>query len=568
MASVAGGGATMAPSPEGQGFMADADPMGGRKNDSEMAPGAHTYAPWIYDLSLDDTTFLMTSSFIIFTMQTGFGLLESGCVSLKNEVNIMVKNVADVVLGGFTYWIFGFGFSFGHGAYSNPFIAFGDFFLDAPVTYNNPEARVNGTSSGPTAAGDAADPASMTASSEGMMGPVFAAFLFQLSFATTATTIVSGAMAERCSFRAYCLFSLLNTIVYCVPAGWAWGEHGFLRAMGVVDIAGSGPVHLVGGTSAAVAAAMLGPRLGRYDLPRSLEPLSPGSPTNALMGLFMLWWGWLAFNSGSTFGTSGHKWKFSARAAVVTMLASFGGGVVGLAYSFLRRNRRFHVIDLINAVLGSLVSVTAGCYLYRPWEGLTIGAVGGTVACLMMPLWDRMRIDDPVGASSVHGCCGLWGLLAVGLFASDPQLLDTTRGESGLFHGGGWYLLGVQMLSAVCYVTWSSVLTFILLWCIDKGVGLRMRPEEELLGADFVEHNILRPGAGLDRALSALCDEFPNLCRADAASLVGHNSGHELYLERMVASRKEGVPPSRRSGDGEEESVALKIEDENGLPPA
>ncbi|XP_071440388.1 putative ammonium transporter 3 [Hetaerina americana] len=495
-------------------------------------------APWIYDLSLDDTTFLMTSSFIIFTMQTGFGLLESGCVSLKNEVNIMVKNVADVVLGGLTYWIFGFGFSFGHGTYSNPFVAIGDFFLDYPIIYDPTE------------------------------GPVFAAFLFQLSFATTATTIVSGAMAERCSFRAYCVFSFLNTIVYCVPAGWVWGEHGFLRKMGVVDIAGSGPVHLVGGTSAAVAAAMLGPRLGRYDLPRSLEPLSPGSPTNALMGLFMLWWGWLAFNSGSTFGTSGHKWKFSARAAVVTMLASFGGGVVGLSYSFLRRNRRFHVIDLINAVLGSLVSVTAGCYLYRPWEGLTIGAVGGTVACLMMPLWDRMRIDDPVGASSVHGCCGLWGLIAVGLFASDPQLLDTTRGESGLFHGGGWYLLGVQVLSAICYVTWSSLLTFILLWLIDKGIGLRMKPEEELLGADFVEHNILRPGAGLDRAFAALCDDFPLLCRSDAASLVGHNSGHELYLERMVAGRKEGVPPSRRSGDGEEESVALKIEDENGLPPA
>ncbi|KAG8228455.1 hypothetical protein J437_LFUL009106 [Ladona fulva] len=291
----------------------------------------------------------------IFTF-AGFGLLESGCVSLKNEVNIMVKNVADVVLGGLTYWMFGFGFSFGHGPFTNPFIAIGDFFLDVSIAQSDSKNQSNLTVASNYEGEEV---------SAGKIGPVYAAFLFQLSFATTATTIVSGAMAERCSFRAYCLFSLLNTVVYCVPAGWAWGEHGFLRVLGGVDIAGSGPVHLVGGTSAMVAAAMLGPRLGRYDLPRSLEPLPPGSPTNALMGLFMLWWGWLAFNSGSktipkrsTFGTSGHKWEFSARAAVVTMLASFGGGVVGLVHSFVRRQRRFHVIDLINAVLGSLVSVT------------------------------------------------------------------------------------------------------------------------------------------------------------------------------------------------------------------
>jgi ammonium transporter, Amt family len=140
-------------------------------------------------------------------------MLESGCVSVKNEVNIMMKNIIDVVLGGFTYWLFGYGMSFGRGELSNPFIALGDFMLDPGVD----------------------DP---------LMGPIFAAFLFQLSFSTTATTIVSGAMAERCNFKAYCLFSLLNTIVYCIPAGWVWGEHGFLHNLGAIDIAGSGPVHL------------------------------------------------------------------------------------------------------------------------------------------------------------------------------------------------------------------------------------------------------------------------------------------------------------------------------------
>ncbi|KAG8316752.1 Ammonium transporter [Homalodisca vitripennis] len=174
--------------------------------------------PTMYNITMEDSNWIMTSAFIIFTMQTGFGLLESGCVSLKNEVNIMMKNVVDIFLGGISYWLFGFGFQYGYGPYTNPLLGVGDFAMDVPV-------------------GDE------------MMGAMFTAFLFQLSFATTATTIVSGAMAERCNFKAYCLFSFLNTVVYCVPAGWVWGQHGFLNKLGAIDIAGSGCVHLIGGTS-------------------------------------------------------------------------------------------------------------------------------------------------------------------------------------------------------------------------------------------------------------------------------------------------------------------------------
>ncbi|KAH7951624.1 hypothetical protein HPB52_010932 [Rhipicephalus sanguineus] len=206
------------------------------------------------DISWDDATWIMTSSFIIFTMQSGFGLLESGCVTRKNEVNIMVKNAVDVVFGGLGYWMFGYGFSFGQDRGTNQFIAFGKFFLD---------------------------------SDEKEMGVVFATYIFQLSFATTATTIVSGAMAERCNFVAYCIFSFLNTVVFCLPAGWVWGQHGFLNKLRVVDIAGCAPVHLVGGASSLVAAVMLKPRHGRYD--HGTEPPPMGSPTNALVGMFMLW---------------------------------------------------------------------------------------------------------------------------------------------------------------------------------------------------------------------------------------------------------------------------------------
>ncbi|KAA0185672.1 hypothetical protein HAZT_HAZT002183 [Hyalella azteca] len=214
-------------------------------------------------ISRDDAAWVLTATFIIFTMQSGFGLLEGGCVSIKNETNIMVKNVVDVVLGGITYWMFGYGLSFGTARGSNPLFGWGSFFLNAD---------------------------------EDTMGDVYTTFFFQLSFATTATTVVSGAVAERFNFVAYVIFSSVNTIVYCIPAGWLWSKRGFLYQMGVIDIAGSCGVHLCGGASAFLAAVMVGPRLGRYD--HSDAPLPMGSPTTAILGMFMLWWGWLGFNCG------------------------------------------------------------------------------------------------------------------------------------------------------------------------------------------------------------------------------------------------------------------------------
>ncbi|XP_017035778.1 putative ammonium transporter 2 [Drosophila kikkawai] len=459
--------------------------------------------PGMYDLSVEDTNWVLTSSFIIFTMQTGFGMLESGCVSIKNEVNIMMKNVIDIVLGGFTYWLFGYGMSFGRGPLSNPFIAIGDFLLDPPV-------------------GDA------------LMGQIFAAFLFQLSFATTATTIVSGAMAERCNFKAYCLFSFLNTAVYCIPAGWVWGEHGFLNKLGAVDIAGSGPVHLIGGASAFASAAMLGPRLGRYS--EGNDPLPLGNPVNACMGLFVLWWGWLAFNSGSTYGVSGAKWQYAARAAVMTMMGSFGGGFISSIYSFWRHGGGMDIMDLINGVLGSLVSITAGCFLYRAWEALVIGAIGSLFCVLAMPLFDRMGVDDPVGASAVHGVCGIWGVIAVGLFADNPIPLDTTNGRSGLFKGGGWYLLGIQTLSALCLVCWGICSTFLLLFVINKIIPIRMDPHEELLGADLTEHRIRHSQIGLSRAISALAPIKVDLKEIAGIQPIGINPGHERSIEQLRAA--------------------------------
>ncbi|KAJ8704498.1 hypothetical protein PYW07_011686 [Mythimna separata] len=398
--------------------------------------------------------------------------------------------------------------SFGEGTYSNPFIGVGDFLLDPPV-------------------GDA------------LMGPVFASFLFQLSFATTATTIVSGAMAERCNFKAYCLFSLLNTIVYCVPAGWVWGSHGFLNKLGAVDIAGSGPVHLIGGASAFASALMLGPRLGRYA--HGIAPLPMGNPVNAVMGTFVLWWGWLAFNSGSTYGVSGAKWQYAARAAVMTMMGSFGGGCFGLLFTLIKNKGKAEVMELINSVLGSLVSITAGCFLYRAWESILIGLIGAAIASGTSPLFDMMGVDDPVGASAVHGACGLWGVIAVGLFADNPIPMETTNGRSGLFKGGGWYLLGVQTLTGVCLMTWGILVTITLLWCIDKIMPIRMDPYTELLGADITEHRIRHGQVGISRAVSAL-RPFHRSPSIEQMATVGMNTGHGFIVDKLhEAKKKKGV---------------------------
>ncbi|KAL3201872.1 hypothetical protein MRX96_012146 [Rhipicephalus microplus] len=386
------------------------------------------------DISWDDATWIMTSSFIIFTMQSGFGLLESGCVTRKNEVNIMVKNAVDVVFGGLGYWMFGYGFSFGQDRGTNQFIAFGKFFLD---------------------------------SDEKEMGVVFATYIFQVRrhlptpFRSRPRRRPSclGAMAERCNFVAYCIFSFLNTVVFCLPAGWVWGQHGFLNKLRVVDIAGCAPVHLVGGASSLVAAVMLKPRHGRYD--HGIEPPPMGSPTNALVGMFMLWWGWLGFNCGSTFGVSGHKWKYAARSAIVTINSSVGGGITALVFS------------------ANEGSITAGCALYHPWEAVVVGSVGSLLANVGMPLLDWLRVDDPVGAIAVHGLSSVWGMLAVGLFVERDSLLRLSRGGAGVFRGGGFYLLGVQAVAVLAISAWSCVSTYAILWCINRIVPIRMSLEEE-----------------------------------------------------------------------------------------
>ncbi|EDO47038.1 predicted protein, partial [Nematostella vectensis] len=401
----------------------------------------------------DDATWVMSSAFIIFTMQSGFGLLESGMVSRKNEVNIMVKNVVDVIFGGLSFWAFGYAFAFGDSPSSNAFCGIGRFFTDA----TQPE-----------------------------MGTIFSKFFFQLSFATTAVTIVSGAMAERTKLESYCLFSSLGILVYCFPAHWVWAENGWLATLGAVDIAGCGVVHVVGGVTGLVATIILKPRIGRFNCSK---PLSMGSPVTAILGLFVLWWGWLGFNCGSTFGITGEKWQLAARAAVNTLSASIGGGIFAFSYSYARYNRKVDVSYVVVGILGGLVSVTGICPLARPWESILIGTIGGVLSCFGRNLIQKLKIDDPTGCLAAHILSGIWGLVSVGFF-TEVDNLEHFSTINGVLKGGNGWLLGIQLLTVVALIAWSAAVSFILLMILNKLVGLRVTEEEENLGCDAVEHEM------------------------------------------------------------------------------
>ncbi|CAM1299478.1 amt-3 (predicted) [Pycnogonum litorale] len=412
----------------------------------------------------DDVTWILTSAFLIFTMQSGYALLESGVVSAKNEVNILAKNIANTVFGSISYWCFGYGLSFGSGPGTSLVLAIGDigqFFVHADIE---------------------------------KMGVIYSTYIFQVAYATSATTLISGAMAERGKFSAYCIFSLLNVLVYCVPAGWLLGRHGFLRELGVADVGGSGHVHLVGSCAGLVGAMMLGPRIGRFDFGPDPPPL--GNATNSLMGLFILWWGWLGFNAGSTFGITGQKWGLAARAAVTTVISSMAGGMIGMLYCVTKKRGMYDVSVLMHAVLASLVSISAGCPVVRVWQAIIIGAVGAVLVLLAVPLIYRLRIDDPVDSFAVHGVAGVWGMLAVGLFNKKEYqiILENIHTHDGLYEGGGFAQLGIQAAACGCFIVWSTVSSFIIFFIISKTVGLRSTKEEEIIGLDYVDHRITHKG--------------------------------------------------------------------------
>ena len=408
-----------------------------------------------------DTLWVMIAGFLVFFMNAGFALVESGFARSKNTVNILAKNFIVFAIGSMAFWLVGFAVMFGDG---------NDWFGSQGLA-------LLGADNSPALGGDGY---------EGVYGsiawstvPLYAKFFFQLVFAVTAATIVSGAVAERIHFPAYMVFAfVLVAVMYPVTGHWIWGE-GWLQDRGFHDFAGSTVVHSVGGWAALVGAFLLGPRLGKYRKDGSVHPLPGHNMALATLGGLILWLGWFGFNPGSTMAANGGE---ISHVATITAMAA-AAGVLGATLTARLKLGGYDLSMIINGSLAGLVAITAPCYAVGITSAVIIGFIAGIVVVFSVMFFDRIKIDDPVGATSVHLVCGIWGTLAVGLFASP----GAPAGMSGLFFGGGAGQLVTQAIGVVAVGVFTVVVSFIVWYAIKLTIGLRVTPEQEYMGLDLSE---------------------------------------------------------------------------------
>ena len=403
---------------------------------------------------MGDTLWVLVAAFLVFFMQAGFAMVESGFTRAKNAVNILMKNLMDFSMGSVAYWAIGFAIMFGAG---NAFMGTSGWFVPS-------ESLAEG----------AATDTSVFSALEWSSVPTYAAWLFQLVFAATAATIVSGAMAERTQFKSYLIYSIFITgIIYPVVGHWVWGG-GWLADVGMSDFAGSTVVHSTGGWLALTGAIVLGPRIGKYDGDGNPRPIAGHNLPLAALGVFILWLGWFGFNPGSQMGADAAA---ISSIAITTNLAAATGAILAMITAWLILGKPDAGMAL-NGALGGLVAITAGCASVTPESAAIIGALGGIVVVLSVLLFEKLRIDDPVGAISVHGTCGALGTILLGFFDS----------SSGVFAGGGFALLGAQVIGVLSVFAWCLVTGFILFYGIKAATGLRVTEEEEQAGLDYEEH--------------------------------------------------------------------------------
>ena len=403
---------------------------------------------------MGDTLWVLVAAFLVFFMQAGFAMVESGFTRAKNAVNILMKNLMDFSMGSIAYWAIGFAIMFGAG---NAFMGTSGWFVPSEVLTEG-----------------AATDTSVFSALEWSSVPTYAAWLFQLVFAATAATIVSGAMAERTQFKSYLIYSIFITgIIYPVVGHWIWGG-GWLADVGVSDFAGSTVVHSTGGWLALTGAIVLGPRIGKYDNDGNPRPIAGHNLPLAALGVFILWLGWFGFNPGSQMGADAAE---ISSIAITTNLAAAAGAITAMITAWLILGKPDAGMSL-NGALAGLVAITAGCASVSPVSAAIIGALGGIVVVLSVLLFEKLRVDDPVGAISVHGTCGALGTILLGFFDS----------SSGVFAGGGFGLLWAQIIGVVAVLVWCLVTGFILFYAIKAATGLRVTEEEEQAGLDYEEH--------------------------------------------------------------------------------
>ena len=400
-----------------------------------------------------NTIWVLLGAALVFFMQAGFAMCEAGFTRAKNTGNILMKNLMDFCIGTPLYWLFGFGIMFGAGT-----AAFG--WIDPFILKDYAHILPAGV-------------------------PIWAYAIFQTVFCATSATIVSGAMAERTKFSAYCVYSAaISLFIYPVSGHWIWGG-GWLSEMGFHDFAGSTAVHMVGGVCALIGAKMLGPRIGKYGRDGKPRAILGHNLSIAALGVFILWFCWFGFNGASTVGMDGDELIASASLVFFnTNLAAAVATLTTMIFTWLRYGKP-DVSMTFNASLAGLVGITAGCDAVNPFGAAIIGLCCGIAVVLSVEFFDKVvKIDDPVGAISVHGACGALGTLLTGLFATGISTMK------GVFYGGGFKFFGVQLLGVAATIAWTAVAITIVFSIIKATIGLRADAADEVMGLDRSEHGL------------------------------------------------------------------------------
>ena len=387
---------------------------------------------------------------MVMLMQAGFATLEAGLTRQKNCNNVLMKNIMDFAIGSIIFLVVGFGLMFGESLGGIVGITG---FID-PTTLNLSQF-------------------------EALSPTVF--IFFQTVFCATAATIVSGAMAERTKFSSYLIYTLvISLVIYPISGHWIWGG-GFLSKIGFIDYAGSTAVHSVGGWAALMGAVVLGPRMGKYNRDGSTNAIPGHNIMMATLGVFILWFCWFGFNPGSSLEAAG----YIGHIAMTTNLSACAGALVAMFLTWKKYGKP-DVSMTLNGILAGLVAITAGCHIVSLYGAIAIGAVGGILVVYGCEILDqKLHVDDPVGAVGVHCLNGVWGTLAVGLFACNTP---ASEGTLGLYFGGGTALLITQLIGVIIVAVWVCSMSFIMFTLIKKTVGLRVTPQEELAGLDLGEH--------------------------------------------------------------------------------
>ena len=389
----------------------------------------------------------MIGALLVFFMQCGFAMVETGFTRAKNAGNIIMKNLMDFCIGTVVFSLLGFGLMMSEN-YVAGFIGIPS--LTMFTDWTNFDWNT---------------------------------FVFQLVFCATAATIVSGSMAERTKFSAYCVYSaVISLVVYPIESGWVWNSQGWLAQLGCIDFAGSIVIHMVGGISALVGAIILGPRIGKYGKNGKVNAIPGHSITLGALGVFILWFAWYGFN-----GAAAEDGARLGQILLTTTIAPAVATVTCMIFTWIK-NGKPDVSMCLNASLAGLVAVTAGCADVDAIGSAIIGIVSGILVVVAVEFVDiKLKIDDPVGAFAVHGVNGMWGGLAVGLFTTG----NGQDGITGLFYGGGFAQLGKQALGILCVASWTIVCMIIVFTVIKKTIGLRVTKEEEMKGLDICEHGLV-----------------------------------------------------------------------------